>query len=77
MADTASIAAMYQNRVTAYNQSAIDALGSGNTAAGQAASIRSNDAAAALNLVNGIAVADQAPKKGQKGLFDAAGRQFA
>jgi hypothetical protein len=77
MADIASVAAGYQAQVTGYNNQAVAALGSGNTAQGQAAAIRSNDASAALNLVNGIATAEQASKKGQKGLLDNATRQFA
>ncbi len=74
MSSISDAAGMAAGRVQAYGNITADATISGNSNQATAASIRMNQEANNLNVLNGAAAALEGPKKGAKELLTAASR---
>lgn len=72
--DIANAAGLQAGRVDAFGTATANATVANNSNAATVASIDMNKAAQSLNVLNGAAVAAEGPKKGTKGVLDAAGR---
>jgi hypothetical protein len=74
MSSIANAAGVQAGRVQAFGDATAAATVANNSNAATVASIDMNSAAQSLNVLNGAAVALEAPKKGTKGVLDASGR---